>query len=861
MRDQLLNALQRLQLADNLERKAAEEYIVSTSQNNFQELISLLFDILTDKINVDLTLKMTAGMVLKMFFVWESADKRDEVNARWMSLPEGARVLFKQRLLDSLKVCSGRIGDIIAQCLSAVAKVEVVNGRWPDVFKDLIAIYSQTVPLTNTVKKNVIDAIGHLCLDITGMEEKLIMGSSGSILTVIINGTRSGDDEIKLCSFRSLERSLGFIAYNIELENECLAIVETLYTGCKDSNAEVATKALECFIGALFMYYKQVSKYIKIAFGAMAMEFLSSNTPEKVVMAIEMWGVVTDYEIENEGDIIAEAFPALARELLPMLVNEGLEQIEEWEPHKAAAWLLTLMCECAPERVKEEIAVKETGKTMALVLAIERMLLSDKPDVFEAGMIALGSVLNERTANDLGTFVRKISPVVFKALLSPDPAVLDTGLWVFEKLFKHAYGAVGTAKSQEEVITKIIEILNTNPGGAVNAAWALAGIVSAIRAEPPIGDEDEIILFTKYTEIVTIVLGRFFRLMKDEYTLRVALSSAACEIINAAPEKNHKVVLGVVSDMLSHTKTELTNDKPNEEAISCFLSVIQACISSCSSQILVSAQDIVEVSLYILSHPQMFTLYTDAYLTLGTLGDTIGIEFCNYTERVIEYVVRDLSRLEGLGVEGEGFPIFSTTLVTFIGSMASATQLGFGAYVDVIVPRLIRAVSSPGLPREAKVTAVTAFADISLAIGKIFDKYIGSMFSIALSIISVEDDGTDSNFILMLRESLLDLLSCIIQSSNGKNPMIGDNVTVILEVIKKIITETTDSTCVVKSLYLISDLWMLYGTTRNTYITQQLDSRWIADFIAAKAQSANKEVKEAAITTRAQINTATDQEY
>ncbi|KAI5191600.1 importin subunit beta-1 [Nematocida minor] len=856
MQQKVLSSLNSLQGLDNQKRKEAENYIIQESITNFANLISILLDILTLSTLGSMGNTMTAGLVLKTLFAWESQEKMQEVNLKWMALKPADRDLLKSKLIASLATCSGSVGEILGQCLGAVARIEVVNKRWPTVFSDLSEIAGAAS--SDVTRINVMETMGILCMDTTGMDDTIIMHSSGHILTVLINGGRSDNVSTQKSAFKNLDRCLEFISHNIAIESECMVVMETLFNACASSSDEIACLAMRCYTGTLYMYYESVVKYVGLAFGNIAMNYMYSESDTKILSAMEMWGAVAEHEIETgKSEIISKVFSTLVGQCIILARNLELEQTDEWLPHKAASSLLSLVSQCVPDKISQDIVNRLSSTPVNLITAVENFINSQDVVRFEAGMIVLGSILNEDTANALSKLIQRIVPVIYKASTHGNPVVEDSKMWLFEKLFKYSYVSVEQCHLEDDIIREIMKLITKKNGEtSVTAAWTLMGIASAVRQQSMYdAARQDHAIFTNFTMILESLVGTFYNLPNEEYTLRVALSSAIGEIIKAAIPTYYSHVLGYLSEFISRTTNELMMPDVNEEAISCYMNMIQACISTCSSdQISHASRSIVSVCTYIIDRSKLISLYTEAYLTLDLLAERISIDFANYTEELYGLIVRDLNSFCSEDAKEEGTSIFATSLIMFIGSMASAVQLGFSSQVNQIVPLLIRAVGSPYLPREAKATAISTFADISLAIGKIFDKYLGDMIDIAASVIKLKDDGSDSGFILSLRESLLVLFSCIVQASNGKSEQVVGHVEVMLEIIKIIVIETNDSACVIKSLYLISDLWVLYGTGEFPPLITALESPWVFEFITAKTRSDVREVRDAATATRLQIS-------
>ncbi|KAI5180630.1 importin subunit beta-1 [Nematocida sp. AWRm80] len=861
MRERLHESLVKLHSVNNEERKESEEYIIGMAQRDFNRLMNGLLEVLLNDPGKNVVLEMSSAIVLKTFFVWESQEKKKEVTDRWMSLLEPDREKIKGKLIQGLEVCTDRTGEMMAQCLGAVAKLEVVNGRWLEVFSHLNKLCTG---VNNPVmRRNVIETIGILCMDTTEINPNVIIRSSGSILNMIFQETRSSENKNKYTAFVNLQRCLEFISYNMRLENECKAIVEAVYAGCKLEETEIASEAMKCFCSMLRIYYAQVEKYLGMGFAHLGMEFLFSDQQERVLGGIAMWTVIADHETEHGGKNIYDTFTVLVSRLLVLIRNEDLEQSYEWTMYKAAASLLAQISHCAPEKIKSEIISKSQTTMVPLPTRIEEMLVSNNPIEFEGGMIALGSVINEDTVDELLQVIVRTLGHLFNSLDSEHSVIIDTGLWLYENLFRHAYTTIEQTKQSEEIFKRIISIISSGEEISINAAWAFSEIVSSIRLNTHVAEYDKRLIFSNYPQILNLLIDILNRLKEDDYTFMVALSSAISQMVQAAPKNYLMIILSLTGDLARKIAQEIDKPRINEEISRALISILHSCIITLEKQAVIGMQkEIIWICLCILNNPRLEGLFTDIYLLLGGISDKLGVGLSNHSENLMPYILRDLDMLRRIPTIQSEASILSTSLFTFIGSMATAMQLGFSVYVDKIVPMLLELFHHPGLPLEPKSTAIATLADISLSVGKVFEKYHMAMINLASNTVSIgTHELEDSITLLLIRESILDLLLCVIQASNGKSHNIIQSIDSILESARKIVTETNDSACVIKTLYLISDIWILYGQNMSPTVLQQLEATWIKEFISAKAMSSRKDVQEAAITTKLQISSMYQQQY
>jgi importin subunit beta-1 len=853
---ELVLSLERLQSVDTSERNLAESRIMEMARRDFHRFLLGVLELLGEH-GLPETTRIAGGLVLRSFFVGGSAEKKKEVLERWMSLKGEERSDVKKGLVGLLDVPSMRVGSTVAQCIAALAKVEISVGGWSGVFRELAGAASAV----EGKRIAAIEALGMLCGDAEGIDDSLITSSSGHILTAIIGGMGDGSVEVQRAAVEALKKSMEFIAFNMEIEEERSAIIGAIYMGCKSEEIRIAPASLECMNRAIDMYYGRTAEYIRLGFADLSLAFLRAGEEEKVLAALEFWSIIACVENSLESDpqnkeIIKDAYPVIIPEILRHIrKDESLEESVEWNPSKASASVLSAIAWSSKKLIRDkELLFREedgSGFRGTLVDYIVNRIEQENTVWTESGMVMLGSVINENTADVLHGAIRREMKRIISLLKSEFEAVQDSAIWLIEKIFAYVPSAVEEGDICT-IMERIFALLRRCDKISTNAAWALLSILDSTHNRGKKHRESPLDMYLQQTS--SLLTSLIASLRPNDFNLRAAMFAALTEVVKVSSEKHLFFVLSIAEESIAKIKILLVEERMDssvlEDHICSHLGVLQEALRVCHP-LVDRSRDIVEICTYLLGNPAYVSVFTDVYLTLTCLADVLGIGFGNFDAVVIPLVLRDLAYIaEDTFPDRSATALFATSLITFVGALASAVQLGFGLYVRSIVPLLFNSLNASGLPKEAKPAIVSTFADIALGVGKMFDPYIELMFSICLSISSLSD--IEEDYLTALRESLLDLFSCIMHSSSGKNDLVSTNVPVLLSTVHKIVTETTDRICVVKSLNLISDIAKMYGSTSPINLSE-LQNTWVLEFIAAKADSTNTEVREAAINARFQI--------
>lgn len=115
------------------------------------------------------------------------ADRQDTANQgsltdRYLALPDSATQPLKQSLLSTLGSPQHAAGSVAAQCISAVAAIELPAGKWPE----LIGLLLEFVQNQDNVglRINTLQAVGYICEVIVSVgtdAARRVMGRRGAV--------------------------------------------------------------------------------------------------------------------------------------------------------------------------------------------------------------------------------------------------------------------------------------------------------------------------------------------------------------------------------------------------------------------------------------------------------------------------------------------------------------------------------------------------------------------------------------------------------------------------------------------------------------------------------------------------------
>lgn len=91
----------------------------------------------------------------------QDAINQPVLSERWLALPESATNPLKHLSLSTLGSPQLRAGAVAAQCVSAIAAIELPVGKWPELIPQLLEFVQNQ---DNTgLRVNTLQAVGYIC--------------------------------------------------------------------------------------------------------------------------------------------------------------------------------------------------------------------------------------------------------------------------------------------------------------------------------------------------------------------------------------------------------------------------------------------------------------------------------------------------------------------------------------------------------------------------------------------------------------------------------------------------------------------------------------------------------------------------
>ncbi|CAG8614080.1 2754_t:CDS:10, partial [Ambispora leptoticha] len=419
--------------ADQQVRSDAEKQLQTFAVNNYGQYAVLLAQELANE-SAQSFIRTSAGLALKNSLVSNEGQRKLEISQRWLSLEETNRTNIKQTVFMTLSSADSRASSTAAQVVAAIAAIELPQGQWPDLIKNMLESIQNTD--NSQLKQATLTAIGFVC-------ESIVTAQSGSILTCIVSGARKEEQnqEVRRAALNALYNSLEFTRDNFEREGERNFIMQIVCEATQSTDVNVQGAAFECLVRIMQIYYDKMRFYMEKALFGLTVVGMKHDDERVALQAVEFWSTVCEEEIDlaqealeaaetgEQPDRLSHNFAKAALpEILPVLLwlltkQEEEADEEDWNVSMAAGTCLALLAQCVEDAV--------VGPVIPFV---ENHIRSSEWRFREAAVMAFGSILEGPDHKMLANLVNQALPVLIEMMKDPSPQVKDTTAWTLGRV-------------------------------------------------------------------------------------------------------------------------------------------------------------------------------------------------------------------------------------------------------------------------------------------------------------------------------------------------------------------------------------------------------------------------------------------
>ncbi|KAK4686304.1 importin subunit beta-1, partial [Tremellales sp. Uapishka_1] len=815
---------------DAATRESATKQLEAASQDNFHGYLHTLAAELANE-GGQPHIRNAAGLAFKNALAARDAINQPALSQRWLALPDSATAPLKQSLLATLGSPQTRAGAVAAQCVSAVAAIELPEQKWPDLIGSLLEFVSNQ---ENTgLRVATLQAVGYICEVI---RPEILSARSNEILTAIVQGARREETstDVQAAAIHALYNSLEFIRDNFEREGERNYIMQVVCEATQSPSVAVQVVAFECLVRIMNLYYEKMEFYMERAlFGLTIMGMRHTEEPV-ALQAIEFWATVCEEEIAlaveaQEAVQYGEApeyesrqFAKMALgEILPVLLELLSQQQEDddeddWTRSMAAAACLELLARDVGDDIVQPVVPFVEG-------GIRRPEWQHR----EAAVMAFGSILD-------GPDPSTLSPLVTQALgtlinmMQNDPSihVRDTVAWTLSKITEVMLEVINPEMHLQSLVTALVVGLESSPRIVNSCCSALNNLVLQLSQPVDLVADD-----LQTSSMSRYYSGIFKALMPVSenaayQTMATFVSASAIDTLEVVQEVAIAMLARQEALMAMQNQLVGNDDRNNWNDMQINICVVLQSVIHKSPVMIAPFADRVMTNLLqlISTSGKHAGVLEDAFATVGSLSGAMESGFIKYMEAFSPFLFSALGSFEDWQV--------AQAAVYVTSDISRAIGPAIQPYAERIMVALIEILRSPVVHRQVKPNAISAIGEVALAIGPSFIPFLETTMGILSQAGSTAAAATDSamiEFVWLMREAIVDAFIGIMNGLKSNPAPFLQYVPGIMSFLQVCMADTdrTDAFAV-STLGLIGD----FGDTYKSAVKDQLLAEWVQSAIA-----------------------------
>ncbi|KAJ8508823.1 hypothetical protein ONZ45_g8947 [Pleurotus djamor] len=828
---------------DQTTRENATQQLETALRDNPPQYTLMLSSVLAAE-DAPIIARNAAGIALKNALSAREAARQSDYSRRWDAIDADTKGKVRANSLAALASTTQKAGSVAAQVVSALAAVDLPNNQWGDLIGTLLANVNQA---TNTnLRIATLQAIGFICESI---KPEILSLRSNEILTAVIHGARKEEPshEVQLAAIHALYNSLEFVRENFDREGERNYIMQVVCEATQNPSVHVQVGAFECLVRIMSLYYDKMAIYMEQALFGLTVMGMKHPDERVALQAVEFWSTVCEEEIElaleaQEARDYGETPETESRhfakvalsETLPVLFQLLTKQEEdadedEWNVSMAAGTCLSLQAG----------AVMDAIVPLAIPF-IEAHIKSPDWHFREAAVMTFGSILEGPDPMVVTPLVHQALPLLIDMMMTDNNShVKDTTAWTLGRICDLMVQAI-KPDVLNPLVTALVNGLQDTPRIVANCCWALMNLADQLSMfYEEEGDNVTTGPLSPYFEGVVQALLRITETTGNESNFRTAAYEALTSYVtHSAPDTIsvvHNVVLAILQRMehlLSmHNQIVGVDDRNNwNELQSNFCSVVISVIRKLGDTIKPLADRIMTVILQLIQAAgKTSTVLEDAFLVVGSLASALETAFATYIQAFLPSLYPALKAHEDTQL--------CTVAVGIIGDISRALGEQSAAYAGPFMQVLLENLQSDILNRNVKISILSCFGDIALAIGPQFEPYLSTTMTVLGQAGAVQPAPLDYDlvdYVNQLREGILEAYTGVVTGfkNTQKVGVLLPHVPHILDLIRRCLTDEERTDTLAKLSYgLLGDIADCFP---NGDIKNLLLSEWVATEMRSK---------------------------
>jgi len=851
---------------DTNTRQDATQKLEAASRDNYPEYMVMLSAVLGDE-STQLHVRNAAGLALKNALSARDASRQTDYSNRWLNLSHETKTKIKQDTLMTLGSSSAKAGAFAAQVVAAIAAVELPHGQWAD----LIEVLLQAVngPQNTNLKVSTLQAIGFIC---EAIKPEVLRQRSNEILTAVIHGARKEEvTEVQLAAIHALFNSLEFVRENFEREGERNYIMQVVCEATQNQAVSVQVAAFECLVRIMSLYYDKMALYMEQALFGLTVVGMKHSDERVALQAVEFWSTVCEEEQElaieaqeasEYGELPETESKHFARVALPEIVpvllvlltkQEEDADDDEWNVSMAAGTCLSLLAQAVQDNIISHV-----------IPFIEAHIKAQDWHFREAAVMSFGSILDGPDPNGLTPLVNQALPLLIGMMTDENVHVKDTTAWTLGRICDLLVGTIKPDVHLHPLVSALVAGLQDSPRIVANCCWALNNLAQQYNAYYEDEGTNEPVQsgpLSAYYQGTIEALLRVTETTNNESNFRTAAYEAITSFISHATPDVIPVVQNTVVTILHRMEQLLAmqnqilgvDDRNNwNELQSNFCSVLISVVRKLNSGIQPLSDRIMTLVLQLIQAAgKTSTVLEDSFLVVGSLASALEAGFMPYVSSFLPMLYPALKSHEDTQL--------CTVAVGVIGDLSRALGDQSAQFSGPFMNVLLENLQSDVLNRNVKISILSCFGDIALAIGPQFEPYLDTTMGVLRQAGNVQPNPLDYDlvdYVAQLREGILEAYTGIVTAfrNTEKAPVLLPHIPAILELIQRCLADEERTDAVVKlSFGLLGDAADCFP---NGQIKSLLLTDWIANILRSKLRMSS-DIKQTMRWAREMVKRAT----
>ncbi|KAG6857029.1 hypothetical protein H0H87_010702 [Tephrocybe sp. NHM501043] len=846
-------------------RQDASAKLENASRENYPQYMLMLSAVLAAE-DTGLHIRNAASLALKNALSARDNARQQEYSNRWLSLPNDTKIKIKQDALVTLGSSSQKAGNFASTVVAAIAAVELPQGHWSELIELLLGFVNNQ---DNTnLKISTLQTIGFICETI---KPEILSLRSNEILTAVIHGARKEEtsSEVQLAAIHALYNSLEFVRENFEREGERNYIMQVVCEATQNSNVAVQVGAFECLVRIIGLYYDKMALYMEQALFGLTVMGMKHADERVALQAVEFWSTVCEEEVDlaieaQEAQDYGETPETESRhyakvalpDIIPVLLllttkQEDDADEDEWNVSMAAGTCLSLLAGAV-----QDIIVP------AVIPFIEAHIKAEDWHQREAAVMTFGSILEGPDPAVLTPLVNQALPLLIDMMTDPNPHVKDTTAWTLGRICDLLIACIKPDIHLHPLISALVNGLQESPRIVANCCWALMNLADQLG----IYYDDEAEQqgsgpLSPYYEGVVQALLRVTESASNEANFRTSAYEAITSYLSHATPDAIVVVQNTLLTVLDRMEQLLNmqsqilgiDDRNNwNELQSNFCSVVICVIRKLEKGIQPLSDRVMTLILQLIQAAgKTSSVLEDAFLVVGSLASALESNFAPYIQAFLPFLYPALKAHEDTQL--------CTVAVGIIGDISRALGEQSAPYAESFMTVLLENLQSDVLNRNVKISILSCFGDIALAIGPAFELFLTTTMGVLKQAGAVEPNPLDYDlvdYVGQLREGILEAYTGIVTGlkKTPKVEILLPYAQDLLHLIQRCLTdeERTDS--------LVRLCYGLLGDLADSFPNGQLKQLLLNQWIASELRSKNRmppETKKTMRWAREMVKTAT----